>query len=49
MAPRGKAIPLHIKREIAKHFAVNGFTRCSRKSAEKIYDDLSKSGKKLSR
>ena len=49
MAPQGKGIPFRNKREIAKHFADNGFNKLSRKSAEKIYKDATKSEKKVTR
>ena len=48
MAKRGK-ISFHIKRKIAEHFEKNGFDKQSRKSAIKIYDDLSESENAISR
>ena len=37
-----KTISFHIKRKIAEHFVQNGFDKQTRKSAEKIYDELSR-------
>ena len=49
MAPRGKGIPFHIRKKIAEHFEENGFDKRSRRSAEEIYDELSKSVKPIPR